>query len=307
MSKKSTPYEIIPDRILEALRAGLIPWERPWDSEVGEHRSIRGHFYRGINPMLLQSTAMLNGYTRPVWLTFRNARQLGGSVKKGEKGTPVVFWKWIKRTREDEVTGEKKLEKFPILRYYTVFNVDQCENVEVPESVLAPPEPSEFSPIESAEKIVADWFAREGAPSWKETRENRCYYSPQLDAIRVVRRERFTPPEAFYSTLFHEMGHATGHASRLSRPGITDLTLFGDHEYSREELVAEMTAAFLCARAGVENVKTTENTVAYIQSWISTLKADSRAVVIAAAQAQKAADHVLGVSHEIEVEEKEAA
>ena len=180
-----------------------------------------------------------------------------------------------------------------MLRYYSVFNVEQCEGLKMPVE-NTDDAPLEFNPIEAAEAIVNGY---EGKPTIKETEKARAYYSPGLDYIHMPKRETFHSVEEFYSTLFHELTHSTGHENRLKREGIIGMHYFGDAVYSREELVAEFGAAFLCGHAGIENV-TLDNSAAYIQSWLKVLKNNKQWLVIAAAQAQKAAEHVLGIKHE---------
>jgi antirestriction protein ArdC len=212
---------------------------------------------------------------------------LSGHVKKGEKGCPVVFWKWL--DVEDEETHETK--RIPFLRYYSVFNVAQCENIPAPtqETILSP----EPSPIEAAEEIVANMPHR---PEIKKGLD-RAFYSPLQDFVGMPAAEQFKTGEEFYSVLFHELTHATGHGSRLNRKGVAgtegNWSSFGSNPYAKEELVAEMGSAFLCGEAGILQ-RTIDNSAAYVASWLKRLKDDSKLVVQAAGAAQKAADFILG-------------
>jgi antirestriction protein ArdC len=215
--------------------------------------NISGREYRGVNVFLLG----LSEYASPYWLTYRQAMERGGHVRKGERGQLVVLWRWLK----NEETGED----FPMLRYYTVFNVAQCDGVASPEPPARP-----FTPIEGAERIVSSLPAtsakvRHGASA-------ACYV-PDLDEVRLPSREAFTSCEEYYGTLFHELTHSTGHESRLGRRGIVDRARFASHEYSEEELVAEMGAAFLGHVASILPV-TLENSAAYLRSWVRVLKGD---------------------------------
>ncbi len=265
-------YEIVTEQVVRALEAGECPWRKPWNGGHRAPMNITGREYRGVNVFLLG----LAGYESPYWLTYRQASERGGYVKKGEKGRPVVLWRWL----EDEKTGDE----FPILRYYTVFNVSQCEGIKAPESPARA-----FSPIEAAERIVS------GLPATHAPIRHgiaAASYAPLTDEVRMPSREAFRTDEEYYGTLFHELTHSTGHESRLGRRGITDRVRFASHEYSEEELVAEMGSAFLCHVAGILPA-TLENSAAYLRSWVRVLKGDSRLVIRAAQAAQKAADWLL--------------
>jgi antirestriction protein ArdC len=281
-----TVYEVITARIVEKLEQGTVPWRRPWSVETGAPRNIRGTLYRGINVFLLGCQA----YESPYWLTFNQARELGGSVRRGERGSPVVFWKWLEKI--DSATGQK--ERIPLLRYYTVFNAAQCEAVPIPR--LEQPAAT-HRPIEECERVVQGY---EGGPAVHHGGGIACY-SPMADRVSMPKPESFASPEAYYSTLLHELSHSTGHRSRLAREGVIDPKRFGSHAYSREELVAEMSAAFLAGRCGIET-RTLDNSASYLASWLRVLRGDSRLVVIAAGQAQKAADWILGIRRVEEAE-----
>jgi antirestriction protein ArdC len=211
-------------------------------------------------------------------------------VRAGGRSTPVVFWKWIEKEEQNPETGEVCKATVPLLRYYNVFNVEQVEKL--PEKFYrtdADPV-REFSPIESCEMIVAGY---QEAPTTRHD-GSRAFYAPSTDTVTLPPPSAFLSPEAYYATTFHELGHSTGHPSRLAREGITDPIMFGSHRYSREELIAEMTSAFLCGRAGIDSEPLIQNSAAYVASWIRVLKGSPKLVVIAAAQAQKAADWILG-------------
>lgn len=281
MKKKVSVAEVITSRIIEKLEAGCIPWHKPWTplAGVGAPRNLlSGKPYRGINILILASQQ----FSSPFWLTYKQAQDKGGSVRKGETGTPVVFWNWIEV--EDSETGDEK--KIPFMRYYTVFNLEQTEGIEAPPSPAVAETP--FTPIQAAEEIIA------AMPRLPEIRHSgsRAYYRPACDFVNMPPRKTFHHEEGYYCTLFHEIGHATGHSSRLGRKGVTECTAFASHEYSKEELVAEMTAAFLCAETGIEQA-TIDNSAAYIQSWLEELKNDKSMVILAAGQAQRAVDFIL--------------
>lgn len=276
---KQSPYERITETIIERMEQGDIPWRKPWAASAGMPRNIRGTAYRGINVWLLASL----GYASPTFLTFKQAKQKGGSVRKGEKGCPVVFWKQLEIT--DKESGEAK--RIPMVRGYTVFNVAQCDFVADPHAPEETERPS-IPPIEVADKLVANYAS---APDVQHGGGRACY-SPVQDSVRMPERDSFETSEFYYSVLFHELGHSTGHRTRLARDGVTNHAAFGDHTYAREELVAEFTASYLCGVAGIERRETIDNTAAYLQSWTRKLRQDSKALVTAASQAQRAADWI---------------
>ncbi len=281
-------YEFMTGRILDLLGKGTVPWHRPWNPDAGMPQNlITKRAYRGINVVLLTSS----GFSSSYWLTFKQAIQLGGNVRRGERGTPVIFWKH-QILEEDAETGERRVRNRVLLRYYTVFNAEQVEGIQIPQV-----EHRQFNPIDACEHVLA------GIPNPPAIHHgsDQAAYFPKQDKIVMPTQTLFRSSEEYYSTLFHELGHATGHPDRLARKSLYDLCPFGTTNYSREELVAEMTATFLCGTAGIEN-RTTNNSAAYIAGWLRALKDDPKAVVIAAAQAQKAADWILGKS-----EAKEAA
>ena len=280
--EKSDVYQIITDRIIELLENGTAPWRKPW---VGSHKMpinlVSKKPYQGINTFILTCSP----HTSPYWLTFKQAKEKGGNVRKGEKGTPVIFWKIYEKEDQSAEDGVKRL---PVLRYYTVFNADQCDGIEIPEENL--PEWPEHERIERAEAIQL------AMPNRPQVVYGgfRAFYQPGPDIVTVPELKRYEKREEFYSTLFHELAHSTGHQSRLNRDGVTGFNFFGDADYSKEELVAEMTAAFLCGHCGIENA-TIENSAAYINGWIRALKGDKKLAITAAAQAQKAANYILNV------------
>jgi antirestriction protein ArdC len=255
-----------------------------------------GKPYRGINVLLL----WLSAYGSPFWLTFKQAQALKGRVRKGEHGTPIVFYKQLpeRATKDEEATSEDERVPF-VLCHYTVFNVEQCDGLTLPE-ISQPAIAPEIDEDELCESIVTGWENRPAlylnCPS-----ECRAYYRPSTDSVHMPARSRFVDAPHHYSTLFHELVHSTGHESRLHR---IFGDRFGDELDSKEELVAEMGAAFLCAIAGIADERIDRNTTAYIQNWIAALEADNRLIVHAAANAQRSVDLILGSTFE---EEKETA
>lgn len=283
---KADPYQRITDRIVSMLEEGTAPWRRPWSgADAGEPVNLKsGKSYRGINRLLLGCS----GYGSPYWLTYKQAKERGGHVQRGEKGWPCVFWKWLDVDREpDPETGEKRTGRVPLLRIYTVFNVEQTDGCRgVPET--ATDERSEPERIDAAEAL---WKGYAGRPELRHG-GSRAFYRYGADLIGMPPLAAFETAETYYSTLFHEMTHSTGDAHRLDREGRT-FHRFGDPVYSREELVAEMGSAFLCAEAGI-SAPVIENQAAYLASWIKVLKGKPKLCVIAAAQAQRGADWIMG-------------
>jgi len=275
-------YDLVNNKILELLEAGTVPWHKPWQSTTSMPKNLLSKKgYRGVNLFMLACQP----YSSPYWMTYKQATDLGGHVKKGEKSTPVIFWKML--DKDDTANDKATTGKIPLLRYYSVFNADQCEDITTPPIEEAS---NPFTPIETAENIIM------GMPMQPEIKYGggRAYYSPTLDYIQLPKKTAFNSEAEYYNTLFHECCHASGHSKRLGRKSILEPSYFGSHEYSKEELVAETGAAFLCGHAGIVS-NTIENSAAYIQGWLKALKNDRTLLVHAAAQGHKAADYILNV------------
>ena len=279
----SNVYEIITEKIVEQLRNGVVPWRKPWRTEP-PCNLVSGKEYRGINPFLLAP----QGYCSRYWLTFNQANKLGGHIRKGEKSSIVTFWNVGKEKIVRDADGKERKSKPILLRYYNVFNIEQTEGI-ADKLGLGNATPRVAS-IEQCEAIVN---AMPNPP--KREQSNRAWYRPSTDSVGMPSRDLFNSSEEFYSTLFHELTHSTGHASRIGREGIEQLNSFGSESYSKEELVAELGAAMLCGITGISPA-TIPNSAAYLQSWINRLKGDSKLLVSAASQAQKAADYIRNTS-----------
>jgi len=287
--------DIVTEKIMDALKAGVVPWRRPW-AITGRHKNVtRGNAYRGINVWLLEAAAASRGYERPLWLTFNQAKKWGGTIKPEEakrNGGPgptlIVFWKWLEKSVEDD-DGETEVRRFPMMRYYNVWNVAQVDGIEdrLPEEE----EPKVVDPIEAGEAVI-DGMPKKPTMHWGGDRA--CYW-PLGDRIDLPERDVFESAAAYYATAFHELAHSTGHEARLGRFDSTDVrnAIFGSTSYSEEELVAEMTAAFVMAEAGIETPERLDNSAAYIASWLKRLADDHNLVIVAAQAAQKAADWIL--------------
>jgi antirestriction protein ArdC len=288
-------YESVTNRILEQLDAGIIPWRKEWKA-TGHSALPFNHTtqkpYRGINVWLL----LASGFSDSRWLTYKQAQSIGAQVRRGEKGTPIVFWSTFETERENS-RGETIEARIPFARQYTVFNIEQCDGIPAELPFDAPT----FEPISAAQALADDYLSREHI----ELRHggNRAFYATRLDYIQLPERSAFTSPEAYYSTLFHEMAHSTGHKMRLDR-GFEASAVFGSSDYSKEELIAEFAAAYCCAETGISNSQVEINHAAYIQGWMRALKNDKTLLVAAAQRAQRAADRIgnrMPVARELDV------
>jgi antirestriction protein ArdC len=278
-SPHTSVYEIVTEQVIKQLESGVAAWRKPWRTEM-PCNLVSGKAYRGMNVFLLGS----QGYASRYWLTFNQANKLGGHVKRGEQSSIVTFW----HVGEEKLKTDGTKTRPFLLRYYRVFNLTQTEGIaeKLGLGKASPRVPS----IEGCEAIVA---GMPNAPKMQQS--NVAWYRPSTDSIGMPARGLFTSPEEYYSTLFHELTHSTGHPSRVGREGIERIESFGSDSYSREELVAEMGAAMLCGVTGIAPA-TLQNSAAYLKTWIERLKADSRLLVSAASAAQKAADFIQGES-----------
>lgn len=299
--KTQTPrqdiYSRITNQIIAALEQGVKPWTQPWNAahaagHVSRPLRHNGQPYGGINVLTLWASAMSGSFSAPIWMTFRQAIELGGHVRKGEKGSPVVYANTITRAETDEATGDDVERTVPFLKAYTVFNVEQIEGLPGHFYALAESSRNPDERIADAETYFAATRAdiRHGGDS--------AYYSPALDYIQMPPFEAFRDAQAYYATLAHEATHWTRHATRLDRD--FGRKRFGDDGYAREELVAELGAAFLCADLGLA-LEDRADHAAYIGHWLAVLKDDKRAVFTAAAHAQRAIDYLHGLARRQEV------
>ena len=269
-------YKEITDRIIAQMEQGIIPWQKPWVAHAAAVSHVTGKPYSLLNQMLL---------ARPgEYVTFNECRREGGSIRKGEKARMVVFWKFIEK--ENEETHE--METVPFLRYYNVFHIDQCEGLK---SRHTAPFPGTADPDAAAEAIIRDYLEREQV-KLTVTEGDRAFYRPAEDAITVPAMRQYAQTAEYYSTVFHEMTHSTGHVSRLDR--LSKVACFGSEEYSKEELIAEIGAAALVNHAGLETESSFRNSTAYMQNWLQVLKSDKRFIVGAAGKAEKAVNLILG-------------
>jgi len=294
--KRRDIYQEVTDRILEILDRGTVPWHNPIRSTGGgdgwPKNLDSGKNYRGINVFLLAFESWDKGYGTDYWTTFRQASNQGGKIRKGEKASLekaslVTFWKLF--DTKDKNTGEDV--KLPVLKHYNVFNLEQCEGIEIPDAPVEDVEAEPFVPIEKAEKIVNGY----SDPPVILHSGNKAVYRPLVDTVLIAPPEQFENSESYFAVLNHELIHSTGNEKRLGRGLDTEPAAFGTPDYSKEEMIAEMGAAFLNASAGI-SVPTIEQSASYIEHWQKALRGDKRLVVSAAGAAQKAADWILGTA-----------
>jgi len=274
-------YQMVTDRIIALMESGVIPWRKTWGDTKPPANYVSKNEYRGINTFMLNAAMYQSRY----WMSFKQIGEAGGRVKKGEKGFPVIFWKRLEISSDED--GIKKIR---LLRYYTVFNLNQCEGINIPDA----PRNRDIRPIDAGRRII------EGMPNKPRMEHGRSIsaYSSAKDVIFMPDMESFQEAEEYYSTLFHEMIHSTGHESRLNRfREENDNHMFGSETYSKEELVAEMGSAFLCAESGISH-HVIENQAAYLSAWLEKLRNDNRLLIQAASKAQKAADYILNRKYE---------
>ncbi|WP_299859678.1 zincin-like metallopeptidase domain-containing protein [uncultured Roseobacter sp.] len=299
---KQDIYQKVPDKIIADLEQGELSWLKPWSAGNTDGRIIKplrhnGQPYNGINVLMLWGAAVERGFISPHWMTFKQAKQMGAHVEKGERGNLVVYANTITKTEKQE-NGEEEERKIPFMKGYSVFNVEQIDGL--PEHYYAKP-PQVIDPAQRIDHADA-FFDALGA----EIRDGgaKAYYSGASDHVQMPSFQAFRSPESYYATLVHEMTHWTKHKTRLDRE--FGRKKWGDEGYAREELVAELGAAFLCADLALTPEPGTDH-AAYIQSWLKVLKNDKRAIFSAAAHAQRAADYLHGCQPATEEESQGAA
>lgn len=280
-------YEMVTERILNQLKEGTIPWQKPWTgSQDGAYNYVSGKAYSVLNQMILKH--------EDAYLTFKQIQDLGGKLKKGSKSEIVTFWKMLP-IEEVNKDGEKVKRVIPFLRYYNVFWIGDTEGIERKDIQRI-----EHNPEEEAENIINLYMNSENHPSLQRDKtSNRAYYSPLQDKVVVPEIGQYEHVEEYYSTLFHELTHSTGAASRLNRIKI-GIAHFGNEEYSKEELVAEIGAATLVNMAGLETEKSFNNSAAYIEGWSKALKDNVKMIVEASSKAAKAVNYILGKKEAVE-------
>ena len=281
-------YEMVTDRIVEQMEKGVIPWRQPWvggESLAISYESRKAYSF--LNQLLLGKPGE--------WLTWNQIQKKDGKVRKGAKSRFCVFYQMVVNEETNPATGEVEKKSYPVLKWYKVFHIDDTEGIESKvEKVEAN---KEIKPIEVAEEVIKGYLDREQDLKFINDRESdRAYYSPSLDEVVVPMISQYEIPEEYYSTTFHELTHSTMHEKRCNRKDENKTSHFGNADYSREELVAELGAAMLCNRIGIENEKAFKNSASYIKGWLSALKNDPKMIVWAAGRSEKAAKYILNES-----------
>lgn len=273
-------YQMVTDRIIAELEKERIPWKKCWSgSRSGAYNRITKKPYSLMNQMLLGQSGE--------WATYKQWQESGGRIRKGEKASFVTFWK-LQPYEETNADGETEIKQIPLLRYYNVFHISQVEGVKPLEDVKL----NDIEPIAEAERIKEAYKEREHIQI-KEVISNEAFYSPSGDYIQVPCKEQYQNANEFYSVLFHEITHSTGHKTRLDRFTTGAAAMFGSETYSKEELVAELGSAIILNQLGIETPQTFKNSAAYIQNWLQVLKNDNKFIVSASSKAQKAVEYIL--------------
>lgn len=300
---KTDIYEKVTATIVAELEKGERPWLKPWNAEHAAGRITRplranGIPYRGINVVMLWGSAVEHGFSAPLWLTYKQAQELGGQVRKGEKGSLVVYANTISRTETDEATGEEHERDIPFMKGYTVFNAEQVDGLPAHFYAVQAPTLDPVARIERAESFFAatDAAVRHGG--------NQAFYTMAEDRVQMPPFETFRDAESYYATLAHEVTHWTRHPKRLERD--FGRKSWGDEGYAMEELVAELGAAFLSADLDLTPEPRPDH-AAYIASWLKVLKGDKRAIFSAAAHAQRAADYLAALQPQEQPQQEQAA
>lgn len=294
--EKVNVYQMVTDRIIEQLENGIIPWRKPWTgaslADGGAINYVSRKPYSLLNQILLGREGE--------YLTFKQIKDMGGNIKKGAKSGLVVFFTKMRYKKEmTDADGKEIVVEYtvPLLRYYRVFHIEDCEGIESKVNTNEPAD-SQLEPIEEAEKIIGGYLSRETKLSFQNDRlSNRAYYSPVSDTVVVPKLSQYDIIEEYYSTVFHELTHSTMPAYRCDRKSESgNIAAFGNEEYSREELVAELGSAMLCNAVGIDCDKAFKNSVAYIQGWLKHLKNDNKMIIWASTRAEKAAKYIIGDS-----------
>jgi len=277
-------YQVIAGRFIAQLEKGTVPWQRPW---LSPQNIVSMNPYHGANVFTLACEERES----PFWLTYRQASELGGNVRKGEKSTPVIYWKMLEKTDGNGVVlvnANGRPDSIPFVRWSNVFNLEQTQGINEP---LLSKEPVEQTALEKAQAILDNADCCEIRHN---SQAGRAVYIPLQDAIEVPSIKRFPDKSNFFHTVFHELVHSTGKSTRLNREGITDKIEQGSEKYAKEELIAELGASFLSNEAGILGDVQFKNSASYLKSWIQKLKDDPKMIVAACSAAQKACKYVMG-------------
>lgn len=287
-------YAEVTNKIIGMIEQGVAPWRKTWSQYGLARNHATGHTYTGINMILMNTTP----HPIPYFMTFNQIQEQGGKIRKGAKAEMVIYFNVYYKDENDQTLSRQQASAAPehgqevqvlkFIKYYNVFNIADIEGIEfeIPEVVL-----KENEQIERCEQIIANMPNR---PELKQVNADQPFYSPLSDFVNMPDIRQFDSPQTYYATFFHELAHSTGHASRLAREEVMNPAEFGSKPYSREELLAEMAASFLSASVNIDYDDVTENSAAYLAGWLKVLKEDSKFIFKAAAEAQKAANYILG-------------
>lgn len=296
-------YQMVTDRIIKDLESGVIPWEKPWINTSGTEVA-RSHNDGRVYSLLNQMLVGIPGE----YVTFKQAQKEGGHIKKGAKAMCVVFFKIHYKEVKDKdgnvvlmEDGSEKTASVPVLKYSNVFNLEDTEGLEK-KFVQSKGPVTDNLPMTEIDAAMGKYLESSGV-TLRHYEQGRSYYSPAQDEVILPHMNQFENVESYYATLFHELGHSTGHQKRLAREFGNQ---FGDDKYSREELVAEITSAVLCNHFGIDTAKVNRNTAGYIQHWLKAIKEDNHMIVVAAGRAEKAVNMILGLAPERNQEEPAA-
>jgi antirestriction protein ArdC len=293
ISKNFDLYQEVTYKIISMLEQGVAPWRRTWSTYGLAKNYITGHVYRGINFILMNNTSHLI----PYFLTFNQIREIGGKLKKGAKAEKVIYFNLVYKDRDNRTVSNEEathlynigaeVKTLKFIKYYSVFNVEDVEGIKLDISEI------QLKPNEKKDKCESIVENMPKCPEIKHIDSKGAFYSPGLDIVNMPQIEQFESAEAYYATLFHELIHSTGHVSRLGREEVMNPHGFGSKPYSREELVAEMGASFLCSSVQIDFDQIFENNVAYLSGWLKVLKEDSKFIFKVASEAQKGVDFIL--------------
>ncbi len=306
---KKDLYQQVTDSILSCLEKGNLPWLRPWQNVTHGFGLLpcngeTGRPYAGINLLLLWKTAYECGFKQRKWVMFKGAENLGGSVRKGERGTLIIYYK--PSTPKKDGSGDIILDEngepemsIPVYRGHYVFNIEQCDGLEKHFETID--KTDESVKFEVNPKILA--LPQVIGVKLRHLPQNKAFYMPATDSITLPEVNQFKTLHGYYNTLMHEMGHSTGHKKRLNRDGIVKWSRYGTRRYAFEELIAELTSAFTCAHLGIFNDY--DQTAIYLDSWIQVLRNDKTAILVASREARKATEYLLNAYTQIEDEDND--
>lgn len=289
--KKSNVYELVTNKVLDALKQGVAPWQKPWDGGNGYISHESGKPYSYLNGILIA----LDGDKVGEYLTMKQIQKEGCKLKKGAKSKLVVFYKMVeskvKALNEDNIE-EEIVKRYPTLKYYLIFHIDDVEGIEPKWG--DPMKIRDNNPIDDAESVITSYLEREKHLQFRNQEpSDRAFYSPSRDLVQVPMLNQYDVPEEYYSTTFHEFTHSTGIKTRCDR-GLEVCAAFGSEKYSKEELVAEMGSAIAISRLGIDSEKCFKNSVSYLKGWMEAISKDNKLIVIAAGKAEKAVKYIFG-------------